>query len=69
MTKKELFTCDICHTDFNSKEKAIACEKSHKKCVIEDYRYRANEDIPDRILLNFDNRKRVWFVRGTNVMR
>lgn len=30
MTEKKLYTCDICKTDYASKEKAIQCEKNHK---------------------------------------
>ena len=30
MIKKTLYTCQICNTDYADKEKAIACEKSHK---------------------------------------
>lgn len=30
MTEKKLYTCDICKTDYASKEDAIQCEKNHK---------------------------------------
>lgn len=30
MIEKTLYTCQICNTDYADKEKAIACEKSHK---------------------------------------
>lgn len=30
MIEKILYTCQICNTDYADKEKAIACEKSHK---------------------------------------
>lgn len=30
MIQKILYTCQICNTDYADKEKAIACEKSHK---------------------------------------
>lgn len=30
MTEKRLYTCDICKTDYASKEKAIECKKNHK---------------------------------------
>ena len=33
MTKKELYTCDICHTDYVNKADAMKCEKEHCKCV------------------------------------
>lgn len=42
MTKKELYTCDICHTDYCNKEDALQCEKDHLKCVkITGTRYNA----------------------------
>ena len=30
MIEKILYSCQICNTDYTDKEKAIACEKSHK---------------------------------------
>lgn len=33
MTKKELYTCDICYTDYVNKADAQKCEKEHCKCV------------------------------------
>ena len=30
MTEKKLYTCDICKTDYASKEKAVQCENNHK---------------------------------------
>lgn len=30
MKEKKLYTCEICHTDYTDKEKAMKCEKSHK---------------------------------------
>lgn len=66
MTKKELYTCDVCHTDFNTKEKAISCEKSHKAHEVKDLRFRANEQFPDKILLEFgdSSHTQIWYVRG-----
>ena len=31
MKEKVLYTCEICHTDWNAKEKAINCEKSNRE--------------------------------------
>ena len=31
MKKKELYTCEICGTDYADKANAMACEKAHKK--------------------------------------
>ena len=30
MTERKLYTCDICKTDYASKEKAVECENNHK---------------------------------------
>lgn len=62
MTKKELFTCDICRTDFNSKEKAIACENSHEMAEkVKDMRFRPNENHPDKVLLKFTDGIEIWY--------
>lgn len=62
MTKKELFTCDICHTDFNSKDKAIACEKWHVKVEeVKDMRIRPNEKYPDKVLVKFTDGHEIWY--------
>lgn len=29
MTEKKLYTCDVCHTYYESKEDARECEKGH----------------------------------------
>lgn len=40
MKQKTLYTCEICHTDFKEKQKALECEKHHsKKLEIVDKRY------------------------------
>lgn len=30
MIVKKLYTCEICKTDYASKERAVECEKNHK---------------------------------------
>lgn len=30
MREKKLYTCEVCHTDYADKEKAMKCEKGHK---------------------------------------
>ena len=50
MTKKELYTCDICHTDYSNNTDALKCEKEHCKCVeITDMRYNAHFSYPFKI--------------------
>lgn len=42
MKKKVLYTCDVCHADYDDEELAKACENSHAKNLeIVDYRYNA----------------------------
>ena len=33
MKSKTLYTCEICHTDYSSKERAKECEKFHHKDI------------------------------------
>lgn len=40
MKQKVLYTCEVCHTDYTDKAKAMACEKHHnQKLTIIDARY------------------------------
>lgn len=46
MKEKISYTCEICHTNYSNKQKAIECEKYH--CVdftIKEKRYRAKDVI------------------------
>jgi hypothetical protein len=62
MTKKELYTCDICHTDYCNKETALQCEKDHFKCVkITDARYIAHFKLPHKIEVEFSDGTRRWY--------
>lgn len=68
MTEKKLYTCDICHTDFASKQNAVACEKAHRTITeIKDARFRAKENFPDKILVKFNDcdNSEIWYVRGS----
>lgn len=62
MTKKELYTCDICHTDYASKEDAIKCEKEHSAvCGVTDIRINAHAQYPHKIEVAFKDGKKLWF--------
>lgn len=64
MTKKELYTCDICHTDYAKKEDALKCENGHKMAkFITDYECVAHSDYPYKILVTFDNGESEWYRR------
>ena len=63
MTKKELYTCDICHTDYHDKADALKCEKEHLKCIkIADTRYKAHSKMPHKIVVEFSNGTRHWYI-------
>lgn len=62
MTKKELYTCDICHTDYANKADAMKCEKEHCKCVeITDVRYNAHFKYPHKIEVKFSDGTKHWY--------
>lgn len=67
MTKKQLFTCDICHTDFNDKEKAIECEKGHSIPNIKECYFRPHQTQPDRITMKFVDGSEVIYTRWRTV--
>lgn len=62
MTKKELYTCDICHTDYPVKEDALKCEKEHFKGIkITDARYNAHYKFPYKIEVEFSDGTKCWY--------
>lgn len=62
MTKKVLYTCDICHTDHCNKENALKCEKDHLKCVkITDTKYNAHFKLPHKIEVEFSDGAKHWY--------
>lgn len=63
MTKKELYTCDICYTDYREKADALKCEKEHLKCVkITDTIYNAHFELPHKIEVEFSNGTKHWYM-------
>lgn len=62
MTEKKLYTCDICHTDYASKEDAKRCEKKHSACLeIHDTRYIALCKYPAKIEIVFADGTKHWY--------
>lgn len=59
MTKKELYTCDICRTDYANKKDAMKCEKSHVKVKeIDSCRYlnaSQNGKCPQSIIVKMED--------------
>lgn len=62
MTKKEMYVCDICHTDYHNEKDALLCEKSHLKCVkITDTKYNALFKLPHKIEVEFSDGTKRWY--------
>ena len=62
MTKKELYTCDICHTDYANKADAQKCEKEHiGTCGMPEIRIHAHEKYPHKILVSFMDGTKHWY--------
>lgn len=62
MTEKKLYTCDICHTDYNNKADAQKCEKEH--CVstmMKDFRYQAHSKYPHKVEVKFTDGTTRWY--------
>lgn len=56
MTKKEVFICDICGTNYSKEKQALDCEKTHYKCTeIIKAKYEPNCYYPDEIKVKFSN--------------
>lgn len=58
MKKLELYQCEVCNTQYNDKNKAMECEKSHKlPAIVEGSKYRAVKSnpngYPDRVKITF----------------
>lgn len=63
------FQCEICGTQFKSKQVAEECENAHKKIKkVTAIKYRpytsAKDGIPDWINVEFDNGKTIRYTRG-----
>ncbi len=58
MKKKELYTCEICCTDYADKENALNCEKGHRVIAETEGKFNAisnNGEYPKVINVKFDN--------------
>lgn len=68
MKEKQLWTCELCNTDYNSKRKAQECEENHKtKFVRIDFKHKPINILPDgfpnRIILEDKDGKRIEYKR------
>ena len=62
MTNNEVYTSDICYTDYANKADAQKCEKEHCKCVeITDVRYNAHFKYPHKIEVKFSDGTKHWY--------
>lgn len=77
MKKVEHYVCEICHTEYAEKEKAVKCEKSHKipkEVKAEEYRpirscidrpiSSSIDGIPDYIRVTFSDGSSERYKRG-----
>lgn len=64
MKEQKLYLCEYCGTQYKEKQKALNCEKIHKKISgVKDSRYHANGDIPDRVEISFSDGSSIWYKR------
>ena len=69
MKELKLYQCEICNTQYASKQYAEECEKSHKiiKAVV-PLKYRSlksnPEGYPDSVKIIFDNDEEIRYIRG-----
>lgn len=69
MKELKLYQCEFCGTKYNSKDKAMKCEKLHHKATgFIDSRYHAaecdNDGYPDLLEVKFDNGEVRRYRRG-----
>ncbi|MFI3171741.1 MAG: hypothetical protein R3Y09_06720 [Clostridia bacterium] len=68
MKEKKLYTCEICYEDYNDKEKAIQCEKSHKKakgiskCSYLSIGHNAT-GYPNKVVIEFEDGEKIVYSR------
>lgn len=64
MEMKRLYTCEIYHTDYAEKEKAVACEKGHKKATAYQGHYKPiamTWPYPYAITVTFEDGKQIRY--------
>ena len=62
MKQKTLYTCEVCHTDYNDPDAAVKCEKSHNAAdSIVSCKFLAHSEFPERVQIKFKNGKRVEY--------
>lgn len=63
------YICDICHTTYNEKQKAVDCEKAHKKPIgFAECTYKPipmeNKGYPYKIMVSMSDGTMVRYIRG-----
>ena len=71
MKELKMYQCEVCGTQFADKKKAEECEHKHRKVIkMISAKYRpytsAKDGIPDNIIVEFDDGKKIRYVRGQN---
>jgi hypothetical protein len=71
MKQKTLYTCEVCHTDYNDPDKATECEGSHSLPEsVASCKFLPYCEYPERVQIKFKNGKRIEYkkVSGGAVM-
>lgn len=68
MKIRTLYTCEICHTDYNNESDAVNCERTHmQKLSIVESKYLGyhldHSTFPIRIKIKNDNGDTIWYKR------
>lgn len=62
MKQKTLYTCEVCHTDYNDPDKATECENSHSLPEsVASYKFLPYCEYPERVQIKFKNGKRIEY--------
>jgi hypothetical protein len=74
MRELKLYECEICRTQYASEKAAIDCEQSHRKIVkVKASKYRSQKSnpmgYPDRITVEFDNRREVIYTKDSELRK
>lgn len=64
MKELKLFICELCGTQYKEKYNAEKCERTHLHVEdINQEKYHANGEYPDRIEIQFMDGKKIWYKR------
>lgn len=69
MKQKTLYTCEVCHTDYNDPDKATECEGSHSLPEsVASCKFLPYCEYPERVQIKFKNGKRIEYKKFSGVL-